>query len=134
MTDVRRVDHVQLPMPLGGSGRARAFYEGLLGWRELRDPLLNRPGTLRYSLGGQRLDLSEGNFVRVAPQAHLALAMGGLEPLMARLRAARWPIDVDTLAKGLRFYVEDPFGNRLELFEAHSQESSFDVSQIRFAV
>ena len=59
MTSVRSVDHVQLPVPIGGSKQARAFYEGLLGLREVRDPAHDRPGSLHYALGWGRLDLIE---------------------------------------------------------------------------
>ena len=34
-----RLDHVQLAMPAGGEGLARAFYGGALGIIELLEPL-----------------------------------------------------------------------------------------------
>jgi len=71
---VHAVDHVQLPLPAGAADRARDFYEGVLGLRPLADgPAPERPGTLRYRLGPQRLDLAEGAHAGSAPQAHLAL-------------------------------------------------------------
>ena len=112
------VDHVQLPIPIGGAAQARAFYEGLLGLTEVRNPELDRPGTLRFSLGGQRLDLREGRYTGVAPQAYLSLRVRRLAALTKRLRAAGQRIDGAPLAHGgERIAVEDPFGNRLELIE-----------------
>ncbi|MGN6831325.1 VOC family protein [Paucibacter sp. M5-1] len=118
------VHHVQLPMPPGGARVARRFYESLLGLREHRDPALDRPGVLRFALGGARLDLSEGLYSGVAPQAHLALTVQDLAPLLRRLQAAEHPVDRSLLSEG-RAYTEDPFGNRLELIEAPAETSPF---------
>lgn len=92
----------------------------------MRDPLLDRPGTLHFSLGWQRLDLREGTYTGVAPQAHLGLRVHALKALIERLEAAGHRIQVLPLPTGEdRIFVEDPFGNRLELFEpgAHDIDS-----------
>ena len=117
MSTFHSVDHVQLPLPVGSAPVARHFYENVLGLRELRDPALDRPGTLRYALGSQRLDLTEGSYIGVAPQAHLALRVNDLPSVRRRLVAAEVPYQEAPLHDGERFYVEDPFGNRLELIE-----------------
>jgi len=109
------VDHVQLPVSIGGLPEARRFYQTLIGLPELRDPVLDRPGTLRFALGPQRLDLAEGHYLGVAPQAHLALHVDDLGAIDRRLRAARVPVDRAPVDDRDRLYVEDPFGNRLEL-------------------
>ncbi|MFT3956099.1 MAG: VOC family protein [Piscinibacter sp.] len=134
MTEVSAVDHVQLPIPLGGSPKARAFYEQALQLRELRDPALDRPGTLRFSLGWQRLDLTEGHYTGVAPQAHLALRVRDLPRLASRLRQAGFRVDDTPLFDQQRLYVEDPFGNRLELIEPEPLPEIRDVSIVRLAL
>jgi len=133
-TGIHAVDHVQLPVTLGGAAKARAFYEGLLGLRELRDPALDRPGTLRYSLGHQRLDLREGHFSGVAPQAHLALRIAGVARLATVLRRAGHAVDDAPLLDSGRLYVEDPFGNRLELIEPDADDGEHHVLELRIAV
>lgn len=133
-SDVRAVDHVQLPIPHGGAPRARTFYETALGLAEVRDPALDRPGTLRFSLGWQRLDLTEGRYVGVAPQAHLALQVRDLARLLARLREAGCLVDDALLPDERRAYVEDPFGNRIELIEPAPVRWLSDVSALRLAV
>jgi catechol 2,3-dioxygenase-like lactoylglutathione lyase family enzyme len=118
---VQGVDHIQLPIPIGAAAQARAFYEDLLGLPELRHPALDRPGVLRFSLGWQRLDLSEGRYTGVAPQAHIALRVQSLRRLTKTLYAAGLRVDAAPLPSGEeRIYVEDPFGNRLELIEPAS--------------
>lgn len=115
---IESVDHVQLPVPTGGLPSARAFYEGLLELSEVEDAELDRPGTLRFALGRQRLDLSEGSYTGVAPQAHLALRVQQVRAFGLRLALAWQRVDFAPLPDGTpRLYVEDPFGNRLELVE-----------------
>jgi len=121
---VHAIDHVQLPLPAGALPKARAFYGELLGLKEVRDPVLDKPGVLRYRLGPQRLDLAEGVTAGSAPQAHLALSVQGVTELSVYLRARGLPVDgpSELLQPGgghavKRLYIEDPFGNRLELIE-----------------
>ncbi|QPF76291.1 glyoxalase [Roseateles sp. DAIF2] len=131
------VDHVQLPMPPGGARAARRFYQELLGLAEQRDPALDRPGVLRFALGGaQRLDLSEGLYTGVAPQAHLALSVQDLTPVLQRLRAAGHPVDQARLADNLA-YTEDPFGNRLKLLQSPGgalSRKDHHVTEVRLAL
>lgn len=116
MSAFEGVDHVQLPMEPGGSPQARRFYEGLLGLDERRDPALDRPGVLRYGLGAQRLDLSEGLYSGVAPQAHVAIRARGLDRIAHRLRSAGVLVQEAPLPDGGdRLFFEDPFRNRIEL-------------------
>lgn len=133
--EIQALDHVQLSIPLGAARQARAFYEQALGLVEWRDPRLDQPGVLRYRLGSQRLDLCEGAYTGVAPQAHLALQVRSLDPLQARLQAAGLPVGLQQLDAQRRLYVEDPFGNRLELIErAAPSRASLHVDPQRLAI
>jgi len=134
IANVRAVDHVQLPIPLGAMRRARDFYHDALGLREVRDPALDHPGTLRFSLGWQRLDLTEGLYTGVAPQAHLALQVLDLRGLAGRLRQCGFAVDDAQLIHHRRLYVEDPFGNRLELIESRPEGALREVSTLRLAI
>jgi catechol 2,3-dioxygenase-like lactoylglutathione lyase family enzyme len=136
MTDFRSVDHVQLPIPVGAAREARRFYEELLGLKEVRDPQIDRPGTLRFSLGWQRLDLTEGCYTGVAPQAHLALRVSGLDALARKLVDAGVLVDAASLVDAHRLYVDDPFGNRLELIEPEEPDlmSARHVTSLQIAV
>lgn len=137
MTTLHAVDHVQLPIAVGGSATARYFYATLLGLKEIDTPALAEPGTLHFSVGWQRLDLREGAYSGVAPQAHLALRIGDLGLLIERLRYASHRVDTQQLAQG-RAYVDDPFGNRLELLDARRhgapEEAPRHVRDLHFSV
>ena len=117
------IEHVQLAMPPGGEADAQAFYEGLLGLARVpKPPYLERRGgcwferdsatsTVKIHLG------VEYPFIP-ARKAHPALLVEGLASLVACLRAAGATIREDEPLAGYhRVYVDDPFGNRLELME-----------------
>ena len=118
---ITRIDHVQVAAPAGGEGAARAFYGDLLGLAELPKPQrLRARGGVWFAVGGQQLHVGiEGSFA-AARKAHPALAVpraGDLSALAAKLEAAGRAVTWD----GPRFYVEDPFGNRVELLAPHAE-------------
>jgi catechol 2,3-dioxygenase-like lactoylglutathione lyase family enzyme len=112
--EILGIDHLQLPIPFGGAGGARAFYTGILGLVEVREPSLQRAGTLRLALPGGRLDLCEGPRSAPPPHAHVALRVRDGDVLVRRLEAAGHRVD-GSLPRDGRVYVPDPFGNQLEL-------------------
>jgi catechol 2,3-dioxygenase-like lactoylglutathione lyase family enzyme len=133
------LDHVQLPMPPGGAGRARHFYAEVLGLHELSRPSdADGAPVLRFVLEGTTLDLSEGPYTGVAPQAHLALRLRDVPALVQRLRAAGHPVDAWALDEAGRAVTEDPFGNRLELIAPPAEpllhRKDHHVTQLRISV
>ena len=117
---IARLDHVQVAAPAGGEDAARAFYGELLGLPELPKPERLRPrGGVWFAVGDQQLHVGIEEPFAPARKAHPALAMprtGDLRALAARLESAGRTVSWD----GPRFYVEDPFGNRLELLAPHA--------------
>jgi catechol 2,3-dioxygenase-like lactoylglutathione lyase family enzyme len=117
---VRALDHVQVMMPPGREDEARAFYGGLLGLDELAkpEPLAARGGCW-FAVGGQELHLGVAEPFTPAAKAHPALRVDTAEELRdlaGRLSTAGHAISWDDALPGTeRFYVADPFGNRLEL-------------------
>ncbi len=58
---------------------------------------------------------------RPARKAHAGLLVTGLDALIEELRRAGYQVATDEPLEGyLRVYVNDPFGNRLELMEPRS--------------
>ena len=112
-------DHVQLAMPAGGEARARAFYGGVLGLDEdPKPPELAARGGVWFSTGTTHLHLGVEAEFRPARKAHPALLVRGLDPYLERANAAGCRIvDDDPLPGYRRVFLDDPFGNRLELME-----------------
>ncbi len=116
---VRSIDHVQLAMPAGGEERARRFYGELLGLREVPKPSnLAMRGGCWFEAEGVKLHLGVEADFRPARKAHPALLVTGLAPLVRKLESAGFETVGDEPLPGYdRVYVDDPFGNRLELLE-----------------
>ena len=113
------VDHVQIAMPAGGEAEARAFYGDLLGIPEIpKPPALAARGGAWFGRGAVKCHLGVDRDFRPARKAHAGLLVSGLDALVERLRASGYAIvDDEPLAGYQRVYVNDPFGNRLELME-----------------
>jgi catechol 2,3-dioxygenase-like lactoylglutathione lyase family enzyme len=113
------VDHVQLAMPAGREAEARAFYGGLLGIPEIaKPPVLAARGGAWFERGRLKIHLGVDRDFRPAQKAHPGLLVEDLAGLIERLRAAGHAVvDDEPLDGYVRVYVDDPFGNRLELME-----------------
>ncbi len=111
---VERIDHVQLAMPAGGEETATAFYEGLLGVPRVPkpEPLAARGGCW-FERGELRVHLGVEAEFRPARKAHPALVVTDLAAMSARLEAAGHVVRPGDLPG--QAYVDDPFGNRIEL-------------------
>ena len=116
---VRAIDHVQLAMPAGGEEQATAFYEGLLGIpRVAKPPHLERRGGCWFETGQVRVHLGVEADFRPARKAHPALLVDELDALVSTLNSAGIAVHADEPLEGFeRVYVDDPFGNRIELIE-----------------
>jgi catechol 2,3-dioxygenase-like lactoylglutathione lyase family enzyme len=116
---VRALHHVQLAMPPGREAEARAFYAGLLGITEApKPPALAARGGCWFEDGAVRVHLGVEAEFRPARKAHPAFVVEDLAGLAARLEAAGHPTRTDEKLTGCnRLFVDDPFGNRLELME-----------------
>jgi catechol 2,3-dioxygenase-like lactoylglutathione lyase family enzyme len=114
-----RLDHVQIAIPARGEERARAFFSGLLGIPErAKPPNLAARGGVWFESGELKLHAGVDKDFRPATKAHPALQVEGLGELVERLRAAGVRvIDDEPLPGYARVYVDDPFGNRIELLE-----------------
>jgi catechol 2,3-dioxygenase-like lactoylglutathione lyase family enzyme len=116
---IRGIDHVQLAMPRGRENEARAFYEGVLGIPEVQKPAnLARRGGCWFVRDTLRVHLGVEDDFRPARKAHPAFLVEDLPGLRRLLEAAGFRPTIDELLEGYdRIYVDDPFGNRIELLE-----------------
>src|SRR5262245_19879073 len=115
------VHHVQLAMPVGGEDDARRFYSGLLEIPEVQKPAeLAKRGGAWFETSAVRVHLGVETDFRPARKAHPGLLVENLESLALRLRDAGYEVmGAEPMPGYNHIYVLDPFGNRLELLEAH---------------
>lgn len=113
------IDHIQVAIPSGSEQDARSFYAGLLGLDEIPRPaeFASRSG-IWFQVGPTELHLGTEAEFRPARKAHPALLVEGLDDLIALLEANGHRTRVaETLAGTRRVFVDDPFGNRIELMQ-----------------
>src|SRR5579862_8237978 len=118
------IDHVQVAAPAGVEEAARAFYGGLLGLEELPkpEPIRSRGGVWLRA-GAQELHLGVEEPFSPARKAHPGLVADDLPSIRARLGAAGIAFEDDAKVAGVdRLFVDDPFGNRLELRQARAAD------------
>ena len=112
------LDHVQLAIPAGGEARGRRFYVDVLGFEEVSKPaaLAHRGGAWFVS-GDVVLHLGIDEPFAPARKAHPALRPSDYASLLDRLRAHGIAVAHDPIPFAGRphCYIDDPFGNRLEL-------------------
>jgi len=116
---IKALDHIQLAMPAGREAEARAFYAGLLGISERAKPAnLAKRGGCWFERGTLKVHLGVEADFRPARKAHPAFIVEDLASLIATLSEAGYPTRPDEPLPGLtRVFVDDPFGNRIELIE-----------------
>jgi len=118
--EVVGLDHVQLAMPPGGEGAAEDFYAGFLGFTRVPkpEPMASRGGCW-FTTGPVALHLGVEVDFRPARKAHPALVVRDLAALATLAAAAGFEVrpNPDQPA-GSGYYIDDPFGNRIELIDA----------------
>ena len=116
---ILRIDHIQLAMPAGREDEARRFYRDLLGIPEVpKPPALAARGGAWFESGDLKVHLGVDKQFVPARKAHPAFIVADLPALVAKLNAAGIAVKDDEPLDGYhRIYVDDPFGNRIELLE-----------------
>jgi catechol 2,3-dioxygenase-like lactoylglutathione lyase family enzyme len=114
------LDHVQVAAPPNTEAEARRFYGSLLGLTELPKPAeLASAGGVWFGCGSQQLHIGTHDPFLASTKAHPAFAVvdaAALDVMAERLASAGAPVRWDARVPDLvRFYTEDPWGNRLEV-------------------
>jgi catechol 2,3-dioxygenase-like lactoylglutathione lyase family enzyme len=116
---VMRLSHINITMPKGSEDVARSFYGALLGLKEIPKPeSIRHRGGVWFGADGLDIHVSvEEN--RTGPDAyrHFGLDCGDVDGLRAKLQAAGIVTEDGRPAPWKRFFVRDPFGNRIEIHE-----------------
>jgi catechol 2,3-dioxygenase-like lactoylglutathione lyase family enzyme len=118
-TSMPAIHHVQIAIPAGGEAAARRFYGELLGLREIEKPeVLQARGGVWFASGTLQLHLGVNPAFVPATRAHVAFEVADLAAVRRRCEAAGSPPRDDADLPGYaRFYVDDPFGNRVEILQ-----------------
>ena len=122
MSSIVGLDHVQVAAPAACEDDARRFYGEILGLAELeKPPQLAARGGVWFHVGPQELHVGVADPFVPAAKAHPALRVASvreLELLAGRVEEAGFPVrwaDPDEMPGATRFFVDDPWGNRVEL-------------------
>jgi catechol 2,3-dioxygenase-like lactoylglutathione lyase family enzyme len=118
MIQSMRLSHVNVTMPPGGEETARKFYAGLLGLREIPKPQSMRFSGVWFDAGGIDVHVSAES-IRTGPDTyrHFGFDCPDIDALRAKLTAAGIITEDGRPAPWRRFFVRDPFGNRIEIHE-----------------
>jgi catechol 2,3-dioxygenase-like lactoylglutathione lyase family enzyme len=116
---ITAIDHVQLAMPAGRENDAVAFYEAILGVRQVSKPDdLAKRGGCWFECGSVKVHLGVEPDFRPARKAHPAFIVDNLDELVKALSARGHRLEKAEPLQGYdRIYVDDPFGNRIELLQ-----------------
>lgn len=106
-------------MPFGQEDAARGFYGQVLGLAEEAKPShLAQRGGVWFVRGRLKVHLGVEAAFKPAQKAHPAFLVNGIEQLRRRcVEAGFRVVDDEPLPGYERFYVYDPFGNRIECLE-----------------
>lgn len=120
----KTIDHIQLAAPKGCEEKARAFFHGIFGLSEIEKPeQLKKRGGVWFQFGTSQIHIGVEEPFFPAKKAHPAFAVENFEELKKHLNAQGINYIVDTNLPGVnRIYVNDPFGNRIELLENNRGE------------
>jgi catechol 2,3-dioxygenase-like lactoylglutathione lyase family enzyme len=118
--EIVRLDHVQLAMPPGLEEQAEAFYAGVLGLERVpKPPPLAARGGCWFRHGDVAVHLGVEEDFRPARKAHPAFVVDDLAVLQSVCEEAGIAVRPNPDSEpGRGAYVDDPFGNRIELIAA----------------
>jgi catechol-2,3-dioxygenase len=118
-----KLDHVQIAAPPDCEVAARRFYGEIIGLPEVpKPPVLRSRGGVWFQVSGEQLHIGVEQDFQPARKAHPAFATENLNDMATRLQNAGYEITWDeALPEARRFYVNDPWGNRVEFLETEKR-------------
>jgi muramoyltetrapeptide carboxypeptidase len=114
-----RLSHINITMPKGSEDLARTFYANLLGLPEIPKPeSIRHRGGVWFDANGLDIHVSVEE-PRTGPDAyrHFGLECADVDALRTKLQTAGIPTQDGRPVPWRRFFVHDPFGNRIEIHE-----------------
>ena len=115
---IKRLNHIQICIPVGSEQKAREFYAGVLGLEEIEKPDALKPnGGLWFRIGDIQLHIGVEDADNKSKR-HPAFEVDNLAGARKHLEASGVKIKEEIEIPGVkRFSFFDPFGNRIEFLE-----------------
>ncbi|EEK77816.1 glyoxalase [Bacillus cereus] len=116
---IQGIDHVQVAAPAGCETEAREFYGNTIGMEEIPKPEeLKKRGGCWFKCGNQEIHIGVEQKFIPAKKAHPAFYVNEINEFKQMLidRGVE-VIDDHARPDVIRFYVSDPFGNRVEFMQ-----------------
>jgi len=125
--NIKRVQHVSIPIQPGGAERARAFYGDVLGLDEKAVPAsLDASMLTWFAVGDQEHEIHcfvDPDFEHRTTAAHLCLEVADIAALRQRIAERGIAFDHEPAAihNRPRSFVRDPFGNLIEFTQINGR-------------
>lgn len=112
----KRIDHLQICIPIGKEAEARAFYCGLLGLEEIEKPeYLKKNGGFWLNIADIQLHIGAENLENHSKR-HPAFEVENWQAVKQFLKDRRVKLKEDPpIPHFNRFSLYDPFNNRIEI-------------------
>jgi catechol 2,3-dioxygenase-like lactoylglutathione lyase family enzyme len=117
---ILEIHHAQITIPKGAEDKAREFYCGILGLKEIpKPPQLAGRGGFWLEVGDRQVHIgTEDGVDPSTSKAHVAYRVDDIEKWRTKLMENGVKIIEGIPIPGMiRFEFRDPFGNRVEFLE-----------------
>jgi ubiquinone/menaquinone biosynthesis C-methylase UbiE/catechol 2,3-dioxygenase-like lactoylglutathione lyase family enzyme len=124
MIEIKRLDHVQVCIPVGKEEEARAFYAGILNLEEIPKPeSLIANGGLWFQIGDIQLHIGAEDIEGEKSKRHPAFEVNDIVKVRNYLEQKGVKTQEEKAIPDVeRFSFRDPFGNRIEFLEKTTDE------------
>ena len=130
---VKRVQHVSIGIEAGREEEARRFYGDVLGLKEKPRPVgLKHMALIWYDIGDNEDEIhlirtDPARFAPPRPGDHLCIEVDDLSAFRKQAEKFGVPIrDTSVIDHRPRFFVQDPFGNAIELAQIDGRYTPID--------
>jgi catechol 2,3-dioxygenase-like lactoylglutathione lyase family enzyme len=130
---VKRVQHVSIGIEAGREAEARQFYGEVLGLKEKKRPMgLKHMALIWYDVGENEDEIhlirtDPSRFDGQRPGDHLCIEVDDIAAFRRHIAGRDVPIrESSQIDHRPRFFVQDPFGNSIELVEIEGRFTPVD--------
>jgi catechol 2,3-dioxygenase-like lactoylglutathione lyase family enzyme len=112
------VNHAQVNVPTADHQRARDFYLGFLGMKEIHRPDVFKSGGTWMNAGSFEVHIGLEDGIERKTRAHLAYEVKDIHSWRKKvIDAGHKIVDQPKIPNYERFHFRDPFGNNIELIQ-----------------